>query len=57
MEEGVRPAIRGIASEKGLELVDLQDLFTDSSYMMDGVHPQRAGARMLAEAVYSAVEW
>lgn len=57
MEEGVRPVIRGIASEKGLELVDLQDLFTDSSYMMDGVHPQRAGARMLAEAVYSAVEW
>ena len=57
MEEGVRPAIRAIASEKGLQLVDLRDLFTDSSYMMDGVHPQREGARMLAEAIYSAVDW
>lgn len=57
MEEGVRPAIREIASEKGLQLVDLQDLFTDSRYMMDGVHPQREGARMLADAIYSAVNW
>jgi lysophospholipase L1-like esterase len=57
METGVRPAIREIAAEKGLELVDLVDLFPDSKYMMDGVHPQSAGARMLAEAIYSAIQW
>lgn len=57
MEEGVRPAIREIAGEKGLELIDLQDLFTDSSFMMDGVHPQKEGARMLADAIFSAVNW
>lgn len=57
MEEGVRPAIREIAADMGLELVDLVDLFTDSKYMMDGVHPQATGARMLAEAIYSAVKW
>lgn len=57
MEEGVRPAIREIATEMGLELVDLVDLFTDSKYMMDGVHPQTTGARMLAEAIHSAVKW
>lgn len=57
MEEGVRPAIREIAAGMGLELVDLVDLFTDSKYMMDGVHPQAAGARMLAEAIYNAIKW
>ena len=57
MEEGVRPAIREVASEAGLELIDLQDLFTDSKYCRDGVHPQRTGARMLAEAIYNGVKW
>ena len=57
MEEGVRPAIREIAAKLGLELVDLVDLFPDSTYMMDGVHPQAAGARLLAEAIYRSVAW
>lgn len=57
MEHGVRPAIREIASDMGLELVDLVDLFPDSKYMMDGVHPQATGARMLAEAIHSAIQW
>lgn len=56
MEEGVRPAIREIAAEKGLQLIDLQNLFTDSSYMMDGVHPQRAGARMIAETIFTEIQ-
>lgn len=57
MEEGVRPAIRLAAIELGLELVDLKDLFTDRQYMIDGVHPQRKGASMLADAIYSAIKW
>lgn len=57
METGVRPAIREIASETGLELVDLQDLFTDRRYCRDGVHPQREGARMLSDAIYSGIPW
>ena len=57
LEEGVRPAIRDIALEMGLEFIDLQGLFTDSSYMMDGIHPQRTGARIIAEAIYSAIKW
>ena len=55
MENGVRPAIREIAAEMGLELLDLVNLFTDSKYMMDGVHPQREGARMLEEAIGSSL--
>lgn len=57
MEEGIRPAIREIAEETGLELVDLRDLFMDTRYCRDGVHPQKTGARMLAEAIYSSVQW
>ena len=57
LEEGVRPAIREIAKETGLELIDLKDLFTDNTYCRDGVHPQRTGAQMLAEAIYTAIKW
>ena len=53
METGVRPAILEIAAEKELEVIDLKDLFTDSAYMMDGVHPQRKGAKMMAEAIFA----
>ena len=55
MENGVRPAIREIAAESGLELIDLVDLFQDSKYLMDGVHPQATGARMLEEAIFSSI--
>ena len=57
MEEGVRPAVKETASDLDLPLIDLVDLFPDSSYCMDGVHPQAAGARKLAEAISSGVDW
>ena len=57
MEEGVRPAIHDVASWQGLELVDLVDLFPDSKYCKDGVHPQAAGARLLADAIWSSIRW
>lgn len=57
LENGVRPAIRETAAEMNLELVDLRNLFTDMRYCRDGVHPQRTGARMLAEAIYNGVKW
>ena len=55
MEEGVRPAIREIAAQMNLELIDLQDLFTDNQFYRDGVHPQRTGAQMMAEAIWSGM--
>ena len=57
MENGVRPAIRALAAEMELELVDLQDLFTDRRYCRDGVHPQRAGTQMLADAIWAGIDW
>ena len=55
LEEGVRPAIRDIAAQLHLQLVDLCDLFDSARFCRDGIHPQREGARLLAEALHEAV--
>lgn len=55
MEKGVRPAIYEIAGDMNLPLIDLEGLFSDNSYCIDGVHPQREGARMIAEHIYSFI--
>ncbi len=55
LEKGVRPAIRDIAAQLHLQLVDLYDLFDSARFCRDGVHPQRDGARLLAEALFRAV--
>jgi hypothetical protein len=55
LEEEIRPAIRKIAEQKGLELIDLQPLFGNAHFCRDGIHPQRRGARMLAETIYSQI--
>lgn len=52
LEEGVRPAIHEIAEQKGLQIIDLYGLFDSARYCRDGIHPQRHGARMLAETVH-----
>ena len=57
LEEGVRPAIRDIAAQLHLQLVDLYDLFDSARFCRDGVHPQRDGARLLAEALHKAVQF
>ena len=57
LEEGVRPAIRDIAAQLHLQLVDLYDLFDSPRFCRDGVHPQRDGARLLAETLFKAVEF
>ena len=55
METGVRPAILEIGQEMGLQVVDLVDVFQDSSLCLDGVHPQREGTRMIAEKIFESV--
>ena len=57
LEEGVRPAIRDIAAQLHLQLVDLYNLFDSARFCRDGVHPQRDGARLLAEALHKAVQF
>ena len=57
LETGVRPTIRDIAAQLHLQLVDLYDLFDSARFCRDGVHPQRDGARLLAEALHKAVQF
>ena len=57
LEAGVRPAIRDIAAQLHLQLVDLSDLFDSARFCRDGIHPQRDGARLLAEALHKAVQF
>ena len=51
LEDGVRPAIREVAGECGLQCIDLVDLFTDARYCYDGVHPNVAGVRLMVEEI------
>jgi len=55
MEGGVRPAILEIGEEMGLQVVDLVDLFSDSSCCIDGVHPQLRGTTLLAKKIFESV--
>ena len=54
LEEGVRTVIREVAAESGLPCIDLVDLFTDARFCHDGVHPDAAGTRMVAEEILLA---
>ncbi len=56
LEEGIRPAIRSIAEEKGLPLIDHKDTITDRKLCLDGVHPQIIGTRLLAEKVFQSLK-
>ncbi len=47
LEDGVRPVIREVVGECGLQCIDLVDLFTDARYCYDGVHPNVAGVRLM----------
>ena len=55
MEGGVRPAILEMGEEMGLQVVDLVDLFSDSSCCIDGVHPQLRGTTLLAKKIFESV--
>ena len=41
-----------IAADLGLQCINLKEVFNDSSYCIDGVHPQRKGTRMIAEHIF-----
>ena len=56
LENELCPAVRRLAAEEGLPLVDLNDKNTwTPDLFRDGVHPNVAGARHLAESVFKAI--
>lgn len=53
----IRPAVRAIADEEGLPLIDLYEVFANKAQMFpDGVHPNAEGAKLIAETVYHAMQ-
>ena len=56
LEEELIPACRQVAEEKGVTLIDTHDVLAGRKELfIDGCHPNRKGARLLAETVYTAL--
>ena len=56
LNDMIIPVIRKTASAKGLELIEINGVIGGEELTNDGVHPNKEGARLIAEAVYSALE-
>lgn len=56
LENYVNPAIQRVAAETGAVLIDAHAPFLGHpEYFVEGVHPNAAGAKVLAETVYKAI--
>ena len=56
IENEIAPAVREIAEEYNLEIIDLIEMFYDHSELFrDGLHPVKEGAAMIAEEVYKRI--
>jgi acyl-CoA thioesterase-1 len=54
--DGVIPLIRQVASDLGLPLIDVYTpLIGHPEYFPDGVHPNSAGAQIIANTIYQAI--
>jgi lysophospholipase L1-like esterase len=50
------PLIEQVADEAGLPVIDVYSAFSDGAqYFPDGVHPDRAGAEIIAQTIYKAI--
>ena len=56
LRDEVIPACRQVAEEKGIALIDTRTVFEGrKDLFVDGCHPSRRGARLLAETVYAGL--
>lgn len=56
IENEISPAIKEIAKEKNIPVIDLMELFSGHSELFnDGLHPNTDGGKLLANAVYEAI--
>jgi acyl-CoA thioesterase-1 len=50
------PAIKKVAAEKKLPLIDLHKALSDQPLLFpDGVHPNAAGAKLIAATVHASI--
>jgi len=53
----VIPAIRKVAADKKLTVIDLHTALADKKEMFpDNVHPDAAGAKLMAETIHAAIK-
>jgi lysophospholipase L1-like esterase len=53
----VIPAIKKVAAEKQLSVIDLHTALSDKKEMFpDNVHPNAAGAKLMAETIHAAIQ-
>lgn len=55
LKNKVIPIIKEVAAERGLNVIELHPILKSRQLYTDGIHPNREGAKMLAEAVYKAL--
>ena len=54
--EGVIPKVRDLAARKGLPIIDMYSVLSNKPEMFpDKIHPNAAGAKVMAEAVRAAI--
>jgi lysophospholipase L1-like esterase len=51
----INPAIRRLARERNLNLVDVERLFRENRDLLPGIHPSAAGFRRMAETFFAAI--
>jgi len=56
VEADINPAIRALAAEAGLSVVDIHALFAGCPDLLPGVHPSREGYQRMAEAWLAALK-
>lgn len=53
LNSDIIPAIRATAADKGLGLIEINPVIQDKELTNDGVHPNKDGARLIAETVFN----
>lgn len=57
IENEIAPTVKEIAAKKGLQVINLQEVFAEKKELfVDGIHPNVKGCKLLAETVYKVIE-
>ncbi len=54
-EGEIIPSIEKVANRTNLPVIDVHSVLSTPAYFMDGVHPNRSGARLIADAICKVI--